>query len=1718
MPYVVSVVICVLLTAIMPTSGHAEEGTRKTNIAADVVSPTKEELLSDYTKAVNESTFFAKQREHRNAAAAFERAEAVAVEIAGKFPEIRQLAIEAQVSLLRSRATTLLHLPEIKDSIQVAELALEIAMRELGKDHVLVPSSRATISYCQKINSLDNDRQEQMFKLEFQANSAAEAKRYEEATDLAQQLMEIEAGVLGEDHPYYANSFALIAQWQNESRQFAKAIANWERALSIRKAALGSDHSDVIQCLDGIASAERGRYQLLAAFNRYHDVAPLRRRYLKTASPGVKGVRYDDFLDDSRKQYTTNSKVTWEPGKLTLGEKVSIQRKCEYRDGWLVAFTPVSEKSGAVPAEISLTIGRTPPNGAGCSLIWTQSNSDDVPTCSLRFERLSDPSTGLNTLFSAKPKWKRELGQEVQWNGSIATGQPWVIEFSYGYLKVTQGDKLRLSAYFSDLFDIEFWEISAIKGEVSLSQTSDMCWSTFEFEFSSWEQTQLLSHKIQTGRWSQLISERKFADALPIAQSCLDFTKRNTPEQYPGIGVWQILLARTHRLLGDTAAAEPLEAAGLKRLEASLGSNHPHLGYQLRMMASFRAEQGDPTAATELQERAFPICVAAFGTHHPEIAKCLTARGRLSADQAKYPAAIAYFSEALKICEKTLGPEHSEVGVVCDAMAMAYRDSGNYQEAKPLFERSLKIAEKHFGVEDSMYAIALDNVAGMHLLMNDFDTAERLYREALRIKKKTNDPSTATSMHNLASLYESLGRIKEAESLATESLKIALKRFGANHEQTAHDYSLLALLSFHQGDYRKAEKFANSSLQILQQKKGIEHEETARVLNILATIRSRARDHAAAEAALRKSIDIFRKIGGDTHPNLPANYRLLCEELIEQGQYDEALQTLNDTLAIHRKRTDADQLEIGKCLEERAGLALFQRRYADSLSDFRESYMLKRSVLGDDHPSVGVTLAGLGETQLLLGDSLEAEESLKSAIQILERSRGADFPENWVFHGSLGIAYFRNDKMPESTDAFRRTLKLSLSAINHIFAIQSEEKQLSATLHARGLPVFGWLTTTANGSISASEAWEPLLLIKGLVTSRSSQIRRELHSNPLYAEYLRAGRQLSELTMNPPLPPRDIRGISNSENREQELRDKWLERRSDLKIEYERIETELARSSSELRQLQKTFSTSVKDIVAALQTASKPTALVDVYSYLSVAKSGQLEAGELHFVAFVARGDGNVQRVELGPSAPIIEAIAKWRQSFGRSQEGHEAGQTLRERLWSPIAGHLKDISTVLVSPELELCQLPWAALPGKEPGTFLIEELAVAVIPTPGFLPELLNSPGTSSKPANLLIAGDIDYSSDPGAISPEIEPPVAQGRGEFRRFSKLPAAGPEVDAVKKHFQDTEGESIHILRGTGATESSIREEAPKYEWLHLITHGYFAPAELMSVLMPKPTDLIGKHRTLPTVESPGRPGGLGVGLRVENDKCLVSAIVPNGAAGKDGRLAVNDEIQQVASEDGEWVAVSGKEPADISQLIRGPTGTLVHLKVRPVQTPMELIEYKIIREAIPGQSAPKTVIQPDLLSGVVFAGANKEPQPGKDDGILTSLDISGLDLRNVDTVVLSACETGLGTTLNGEGALGLQRAFQVAGAKTVIASLWKVDDQATAMLMDAFYENLWTAKLGKIESLRQAQLKMLREGATWKEVSSSRGLAISEAQPKMEGERLPPYYWAAFVLSGDWR
>lgn len=136
-----------------------------------------------------------------------------------------------------------------------------------------------------------------------------------------------------------------------------------------------------------------------------------------------------------------------------------------------------------------------------------------------------------------------------------------------------------------------------------------------------------------------------------------------------------------------------------------------------------------------------------------------------------------------------------------------------------------------------------------------------------------------------------------------------------------------------------------------------------------------------------------------------------------------------------------------------------------------------------------------------------------------------------------------------------------------------------------------------------------------------------------------------------------------------------------------------------------------------------------------------------------------------------------------------------------------------------------------------------------------------------------------------------------------------------------------------------------------------------------------------------------------------------------------------------------------------------------------------------------------------------EELRPGRDNGLLQVWEIFESVRLDTDLVVLSACESALGRELSGEGLIGLTRAFQYAGARSVVASLWSVADQVTADLMARFHRH-YAAGSSKDEALRQAQIELISEPIR---------IATADGQT-VDTDASAPFFWAAFQLFGDWR
>jgi len=151
--------------------------------------------------------------------------------------------------------------------------------------------------------------------------------------------------------------------------------------------------------------------------------------------------------------------------------------------------------------------------------------------------------------------------------------------------------------------------------------------------------------------------------------------------------------------------------------------------------------------------------------------------------------------------------------------------------------------------------------------------------------------------------------------------------------------------------------------------------------------------------------------------------------------------------------------------------------------------------------------------------------------------------------------------------------------------------------------------------------------------------------------------------------------------------------------------------------------------------------------------------------------------------------------------------------------------------------------------------------------------------------------------------------------------------------------------------------------------------------------------------------------------------------------------------------------------------------------------------------AAPEPPTNPLRLAGLALAGANARASAtaGEEDGVLTATEIAHLDLSTVEWAVLSACDSGVGESVSGEGVFGFRRAFRIAGARTVIMSLWPVEDASGLAWMEALYEARLLHGMSTAEAVHHASIARLQAR-------------------RVRNQSTHPFYWGAFVAAGDWR
>jgi len=974
------------------------------------------------------------------------------------------------------------------------------------------------------------------------------------------------------------------------------------------------------------------------------------------------------------------------------------------------------------------------------------------------------------------------------------------------------------------------------------------------------------------------------------------------------------------------------------------GKTHANIADTLQWLARLHYERKDFAAAESLCKQSLEITTELHGKDDWRAADTR--------------ADLALLRRLAKCKPEELARLDAAKRKMAEAVEQCHR--GKPRDAIPLAEGAIETQRGVLGEKYRGRIVDLNNLAKMHYAAGDFGQATKMLRNTMQLAQETlgaKHPDFILCLNNLAELYHATGDYAQATLLLRRAMDISRGTFGRNHPDYIVQVNNLAGLYHSMGDYARAEPLLQQVLEIRKTLLDEEHPDYAASLNNLAGIYYLTGRYRQAEPLFRRAMEIRKKVFGEKHPDYAAS--------------------LDNLAALYEATSDHDQAE----------------------TLYHKAFEIRRESLPKRHPDYAASLNNLAAIYKARGQIQKAESLYRQALEIRKEVFGEQHLYYATSLNNLATVYRSTGDFERARPLYRQALEIIRRFLDETFDVLSEQQQLAVTGSMRRT-LDGYLSVTGEQGLE-EQAYQYVLAWKGLVfigqrCMRLAAARPELA--PLLAELQATASQLARLAFD--FDP------SRQKARQQE---------------FARVSEEKARLEAELSRRSREFRGNAKPVTPESLKTTLPNGVVLV-DFLEYEKSlpqpeedSPCAPPERHLVAFVVRRDRPVVRVELGPVEPIREAIDTWRRTCGREGTGAGAGKELRRLVWLPLEKYVGGVQTVLISPDGALTRFPLAALPGKEPGSYLIEERAVAVVPVPQALPALLaardkEQPAKDRTPdAALLVLGDIDYdasSQTPAGSSDRRS--AAPGKGVLH-FEPLENSRGEMLAVRDSFELAHPDgNVRLLRRGQATEAVFRQQATHYRFLHVTTHGFFAPPQLRSLL----------------------------------------------------------------------------GTADTEQKGLGPNAAL---------------------------KKKFTTFHPGLLSGLAMAGANLPSKPGRDDGILTAEEVASLNLGAVDLAVLSACETGLGPVAGGEGVLGLQRAFQVSGARTVVASLWKVSDESTRVLMERFYENLWEKKLPKLEALRLAQLWMLNE-------CPERGVTIEPETPATRKPRRSPYYWGGFVLSGDWR
>jgi CHAT domain-containing protein/Tfp pilus assembly protein PilF len=845
-----------------------------------------------------------------------------------------------------------------------------------------------------------------------------------------------------------------------------------------------------------------------------------------------------------------------------------------------------------------------------------------------------------------------------------------------------------------------------------------------------------------------------------------------------------------------------------------------------------------------------------------------------------------------------------------------------------------------------------------------------------------------------------------------------------------------------QGRLAEAVAAYEKAMQLAQQALGSEHPDTATLMNNLAGLYREQGQYGKAEPLYRRSLAIRESKLGKDHPDVAAALHNLGGLYREQGRYGEAEPLLLRGLAIWESQLGKDHPQVAQSLNNLAALYRDQGQFGKAEPLFQRSLAIRERKLGKDHPHVARSLNNLATLYTDQGQYGKAEPLYRRSLAIRESKLGKDHPEVALTLNNLATLYQAQGHSGKAEPLLQRSLGIWESQLG------KDHPHVAA-----GLTNLAWLYATQEKGPQAIEALDRAR--RGL----RRHLGRELIALPERDQFtfLRSQAKVGfHMALSIACLLRDQEVVRRPSAA-------WLVNGQALAQEALSQQTLLQRDSA--GQPWAPLAAELHDLrrqLAALAVQSAPPEKLEAHRRL-LADLGQREEELARRVAQESgRGTHQAAWLELDalrkslPPDTALVAVARF-HLFNFKATG-------KDPRWAPS----RFAAWVIDGKDVHIVDLGEAAVIENEVQALGRELHAAQVAKT-------IKSDGEPD--AEKLLRRRLD------AVARRVLHPLLPCLKDRPRWLVCP------DGV-----------LWLVPWNALTLPDGKYVVEKYTVSHLVSGRDVVPSHYKVkpsapvVLADPDFDLAPGKR--PAGSKPTPAEGTDVALR---------QVVALGAARFARLPGTAAEAKVIAPK---LKAYAGEAPKVYTEAEATESAfkALKRPKVLVLSTHgffLPDVERKPNDDFV--HERPKRVARPEenplLRSGLALAGANEREAANKggvDDGILTALEILQTDLRGTELVVLSACETGLGEVRNGEGVAGLRQAFQLAGAQSVLATLWQIPDRQTAQLMGKFFDHL-AAGRGRAEALRLAQLDMIR------------------ARRQREGAA-HPFFWAAFTLTGNWR